>query len=63
VTPYIPLFAGNPRDEMPGGLAFKLNDYLERVDWSGRIIRAGKRGSIDSQCSPILERLNIEPDH
>jgi len=33
------------------------------VDWSGRIICADKRGSIDSQCSPILERLNIEPDH
>jgi len=56
-------FVGNPRDEMPSGLAFKLTDYLELLDWSGRIIRADKRGSIDSQCSPILERLNIEPDH
>jgi len=36
---------------------------LELVDWSGQIIRAGKRGSIDSQCPPILQRLNIEPDH
>ncbi|MCF6324629.1 MAG: hypothetical protein L3J89_09950 [Gammaproteobacteria bacterium] len=48
---------------MPSGLAFKLTDYLKLVDWSGRIIRAGKRGSLDRQCSPILERLNIEPDH
>jgi len=56
-------FVGNPRNEMPPGLAFKLTDYLELVDWSGRIIRAGKRGSIDSQCAPILERLNIEPEH
>jgi len=22
-----------------------------------------KRGSIDNQCPPILQRLNIEPDH
>jgi len=56
-------FVGNPRGEMPPGLAFKLTDYLELVDWSGRILRAGKRGSIDSQCAPILERLNIEPEH
>jgi len=56
-------FVGNPREEMPSGLAFKLTDYLELVDWSGRMLRKGKRGSIDSQCPPILERLNIEPEH
>jgi len=56
-------FVGNPRNGMPSGLAFKLTDYLELVDWSGRIVRAGKRGSIDNQCPSILERLNIEPDH
>jgi len=56
-------FVGNPRDEMPSGLAFKLTDYLERVEWCGRILRKGKRGSTDSQCPPILERLNIESDH
>ncbi len=26
-------FVGNPRDEMAPGLAFKLTDYLELVDW------------------------------
>jgi len=56
-------FIGNPRAEMPKGLPFKLTDYLELVDWSGRIIREGKRGSIDQSISPILERLNIEPEH
>ena len=56
-------FVGNPRNGIPSGLAFKLTDYLELVDWSGRIVRAGKRGSIDNQCPSILERLNIEPDH
>ncbi len=41
----------------------RLTDYLELVDRSGRGIREGKRGSIDIQLSPILERLNIEPKH
>ena len=56
-------FVGNPRAEMPKGLPFKLTDYLELVDWSGRVIREGKRGSIDQSMPPILERLNIEPEH
>jgi len=56
-------FAGNPRDDMPKGLPFRLTDYIELVDSSGRIIREGKRGAINSQLSPILERLNIEPKH
>ena len=27
-------FVGNPRKDMPQGLPFQLNDYLELVDWS-----------------------------
>jgi len=56
-------FAGNPRDDMPKGLPFKLTDYIALVDISGRIIREDKRGFINPQLSPILERLNIEPKH
>jgi len=56
-------FVGNPRAEMPKGLPFKLTDYLELLDWSGRIIREGKRGYIDQSMLPILKRLNIEPEH
>jgi hypothetical protein len=32
-------FAGNPRADMPNGLPFLLTDYLELVDWTGRILR------------------------
>jgi len=56
-------FAGNPRKNIPKGLPFRLTDYMELVDWSGRIIREGKRGSISEQASPILQRLNIEIKH
>lgn len=56
-------FVGYPRENMPKGLPFRLTDYLELVDWSGRILREDKRGTISEQMSPILERLNIEPQH
>ena len=56
-------FAGNPRKGMPAGLPFRLTDYIKLVDWTGRIIRNDKRGYINNELSPILERLNIEPKH
>ncbi|WP_448216829.1 transposase [Endozoicomonas sp. 2B-B] len=43
-------------------LPYLLHDYLELVDWSGRIVRADKKGSIPSCTPPILERLDIDPD-
>jgi hypothetical protein len=43
-------------------LPYVLNDYLQLVDWTGRSIRADKRGSIELTLPPILERLNIDKD-
>jgi REP element-mobilizing transposase RayT len=56
-------FAGNPRQDMPKGLPFRLEDYLELADWTGRILREDKRGSIPADYPPILERLQIDPKH
>lgn len=56
-------FAGYPRQAMPKGLPFRLTDYLELVDWTGRIFREDKRGAIKASLPSILERLNIEPKH
>ena len=56
-------FVGYPRENMPKGLPFKLTDYLELVDWSGRILREDKRGAIAGHTPPVLQRLNIEPKH
>jgi REP element-mobilizing transposase RayT len=39
-----------------------LDEYLELVDATGRIVRAGKRGSIPAHLMPILERLQIDVD-
>lgn len=56
-------FVGYPRQDMPEGLPFRLQDYLELVDWTGRQIRKDKRGSINESTPPILERLNIDAGH
>ncbi|MEJ2062923.1 MAG: transposase, partial [Reinekea sp.] len=54
-------FVGNPRQPMPEGLPFKLEDYLELLDWTGRTLREDKRGTIHGQTPPILQHLNITP--
>ncbi len=56
-------FAGNPRNDMPEGLPFKLTDYLELVELTGRVIRDDKRGHIEHNIPPILKRLGIEPEN
>ncbi|EOD79355.1 Mobile element protein [Grimontia indica] len=54
------VFAGYPRKDQPAGIPFRLLDYLELVDWTGRQLRDGKRGQIDDKLPPLLERLGIE---
>ena len=56
-------FAGNYRQPMPPGIAFNLLDYIELLDWTGRQVREGKRGSIDANVPPALQRINISPAH
>ena len=56
-------FAGNLRQHKPRGLIFNLLDYIELVDWTGRIIRDDKRGAITETAPPILQRLNISTQH
>ncbi|BCD96287.1 hypothetical protein [Marinagarivorans cellulosilyticus] len=48
---------------MPQGLSFQLTDYIELVDWLGKVLRVDKRGAINAGLPPILESLGIEPDN
>ena len=43
-------------------VALSTKDYLELIDWSGRLLRKGKRGAIDNHQPPILERLNLDAE-
>ena len=56
-------FVGNPRKKMPQGIPFTRNDYIELVDWTGRIIRSDKRGAIPEHLPPILNRLNQDGEN
>ena len=56
-------FAGNPRKDMPDGIPFNLADYLELVDWSGRVIREDKKGYIPDHLPTILQRLDMDARH
>ncbi|WP_407333559.1 transposase [Enterovibrio sp. 27052020O] len=56
-------FAGNPRQDMPDGIPFRLMDYLALVDWTGRQIRDDKRGNIDNTQPSLLERLGFDSEN
>lgn len=53
-------FVGNPRQNIPKGIHMRLTDYLELVDWTGRILRHDKRGAISKNSENILTRLGID---
>jgi REP element-mobilizing transposase RayT len=55
-------FMGYPRKDIPKGLAFRLEDYLSLVDWTGRQIREDTRGGISKTLPPLLHRLGIDPN-
>ncbi|MCW8194507.1 transposase [Proteobacteria bacterium 005FR1] len=56
-------FAGFFGEKTPADvIPHTFPDYLELVDWTGRLVRSDKRGSIPTGLPPILQRLNIEPE-
>lgn len=55
-------FEGNLKLEEQTGILFSIEEYLQLVDTTGRIIREDKKGHIDNKLPSILERLNISPN-
>ncbi|MBS0287006.1 MAG: transposase [Proteobacteria bacterium] len=54
----VPFANGNPLNDFPA-IDFRLSDYLQLVDTTGRILRENKRGVIPEHLSPILTRLKL----
>lgn len=54
-------FIGNERQDQANGINYTLEDYCQLVDWTGRAIIDGKRGSIPADIPPILTRLSVDP--
>jgi len=49
-------------DAHPNALGFAFLDYLELIDWAGRVIREDKRGAISRHTPPILQRLGLDAE-
>ncbi len=49
------------RASLKGFLSMSLSQYLELLDWTGRQLRAKKRGTVPTELAPIFERLEVDP--
>ena len=45
--------------DVRGCLPMRFSDYLQLLDWTGRQVRADKRGETPQELAPILERLQM----
>lgn len=43
-------------------IGYSEDDYLQLVDWAGRLLIEGKRGAIAKDAPPILTRLGLDPE-
>lgn len=60
--PLKPLLSFDSTNQSKTGIPYPYRDYLELVDWTGRIIRDDKPGFIVQSLPPILARLQISSD-
>ena len=52
----------NSRASNTGCLPMSFADDLNLLDWTGRQLRADKRGAIPADLAPILERLQVSDE-
>ncbi len=55
----MPFRAGVERGEGSTPLPLDMRDYIELVDWTGRIARADKKGFIPRDAPSALSNLNL----
>ena len=56
----VPLLSFQDAQTDPVSIPYRSLDYLELVDWTGRIVRDSKRGAINPQLPALMQRLGIE---
>jgi REP element-mobilizing transposase RayT len=55
-------FVGDEHQSNPQGIGYSLIDYLELLDWTGRILREDKRGAIYAQHPRLLTIIGLEDE-
>lgn len=60
--PLLDLF-DDQRAESLIGMTLSLKEYMQLVDWTGRTIIKGKRGSIPDHLPSVLLRLKVNPEN
>ncbi len=61
VRPALRPFMGAERDDAPEALPFNLQDYLELLDNTGRVVRTDQHGFIDGDTPRLLAQLGVAP--
>ncbi|MGQ9426395.1 transposase [Gilvimarinus sp. F26214L] len=56
-------FEDSARKPTSKAMPFSCHDYIQLVEWTGRMVREGKRGAIKNTLPPVLSRLQLEPRH
>jgi hypothetical protein len=46
----------------PWAIPFDFHDYLELVDWTGRVVRPDKRRFVPASTPKLPTRLGIDPE-
>jgi hypothetical protein len=60
---HVPLMAfkdNATKEECEASIPYCISDYLRLLDWTGRIVHPDKRGAIDDELPPIIQRLGID---
>ncbi len=55
-------FVGDAHHNNPQGVPYSLIDYLELLDWTGRILRKDKRGAILAKHPRLLTVLGLQDE-
>ena len=62
VLPSLFGFIGDEHQKDTEGIPYSLIDYIELLDWTGRVIRPDKRGAIPANHPQLLNLLGIEDE-